>query len=346
MKTKIDLHTHTKGSDGHGTPRQIATSAKAAGLHGLCLTDHHTNLTDEVNAVADALRAVDVLPIIGCEYSTADGHLLIFGLDVPKWAWGEYPKMQDVIDDVNKLGGVCIVPHPYKGYQRALHERLETIKGLVAVESLNGQIETSINIENNRKARESAKRMGVGRTGASDAHFPQDIGVTYTEFDGAIPDEQTFLTALRSGKFCAKRDEALFQKATAWKTARNEKRRDDARYLLPPPAPQLFSYEGGYVMQGGRVMKPEYAREVERIATRDGWGRPLPVLKQSRTLAMLDVEALASLSPAERADLDDQGNTNVEDLEEIFATMDGEADAYSDDEAEEREQNFRRMMEE
>ena len=114
MKTRADLHSHTRGSDGTSTPAQIALAAKQAGLHILCLTDHHTNETDEVHKVADALRGVGVLPIIGCEYSTQQGHLLIYGIDVPAKAYGMYPDMQAVIDDVNALGGCCITPHPYK----------------------------------------------------------------------------------------------------------------------------------------------------------------------------------------------------------------------------------------
>ena len=230
--TKIDLHSHTRGSDGTGTPAQIALAAKKAGLDGLCLTDHHTNMTDEVHKVAEALRGVGVLPIIGVEYSTAQGHLLIYGIDVPAKAWGMYPDMQAVIDEVNGLGGACITPHPFKGYQRALHEKLETITGLVAVESLNGQVEVQ-NQATNRKARDAAKRMGIPRVGASDAHVPDGIGLAYTAFEGEIPDEETFLLALRSGKFKAKRNDVIYEARTAWR--KTETVVSPARYIPARP---------------------------------------------------------------------------------------------------------------
>lgn len=267
MKTKIDLHSHTKGSDGTGTPAQIALAAKSAGLHALCLTDHHTNETREVYEVADALRNVGVLPIIGCEYSTAQGHLLIYGVDVPQdCAWGRYPDMQAVIDEVNGLGGACIVPHAYKGYTRALHEKVEKLTGLVAIESLNGQVEERTP-QTNRLARASAIKMGVPRVGASDAHFPGIVGITYTEFDGEIPDEKTFLAALRSGKFRAMRNEKLFRERTAYRDYHAAEQRKQGALALLPPAPRRPVDED-------RLLDLFSARDVE--IERDGWGRPLP----------------------------------------------------------------------
>jgi hypothetical protein len=184
--TRIDLHSHTRGSDGVGSPEEIAKHAKKAHLHALCLTDHHTNNTDEVLRVADALIAVGVMPIVGCEYSTKEGHLLIFGTYVPKYRWGEYPAMQDVVDEVNREGGCCITPHPYKGYTRSLQDKVMTIRGLAAVEVLNGQVEQR-NPETNLKARNAAVKMGVHMVGASDAHVPWDLGTTYTETSSTVP---------------------------------------------------------------------------------------------------------------------------------------------------------------
>jgi predicted metal-dependent phosphoesterase TrpH len=228
MKTKIDLHSHTKGSDGAGTPAAIALAAKRAGLRGLALTDHHTNMTDEVHLVADALRNVGVLPIIGVEYSTAQGHLLIYGLDVPRMAWGMYPDMQEVIDEANALGGACIAPHPFKGYQRALHSDLLRITGLAAVGVLNGQVEVA-DPRTNAKALAAARSMGIPCTGASDAHFPDMIGLTYTEFDGEITSEASLVEALHSGKFRACRDEVLFQE----KLARRHTWQSSSSRLIP-----------------------------------------------------------------------------------------------------------------
>lgn len=233
MVTRIDMHSHTKGSDGRGTPAQIALAAKKAGLDALCLTDHHTNLTPEVEEVATALRNVGVLPILGVEYSTAQGHLLIFGVDVPSRAWGMYPPMQRVIDDVNALGGACVVPHPYKGYQRALREEVETVRGLAAVEVVNGQCEDE-RPETNRRALRSAEKMGIARCAGSDAHNPLDIGNAFTVFDDEIKTEGDFLAALKAGRFHPEVD-PVRQKAREARAARAAAWAADPVWTAPAP---------------------------------------------------------------------------------------------------------------
>jgi predicted metal-dependent phosphoesterase TrpH len=197
--TVVDLHSHTWGSDGRSSPTDIARAAKTAGLHFLALTDHHTNMKDETGAAADALLSVGITPIVGCEYSTEQGHLLIFGLPVEHHRWGMYPNIQTVIDDANAAGAICIVPHAYKGYKRSLKENLEKVTGLAAVEALNGQVEDSTPALN-RLAEQSAIRMGVPMVASSDAHTATDLGLAYTRFDGHLSTVGEVLNALRSGR--------------------------------------------------------------------------------------------------------------------------------------------------
>ena len=271
--------------------------------------------------IADALRGVGVLPIIGCEYSTQQGHLLIYGIDVPAKAYGMYPDMQAVIDDVNALGGCCITPHPYKGYSKALRKDVEKIRGLVAVESLNGQIELGYNVDDNRKARASAQRMGIPRTGASDAHRAENIGVTFTEFDGAIPDEKTFLAALRSGKFRAMRNDEVFKKRKASSEMFNAYRREDSRQLMLPAAPDPRSYYPVPTMWNRNTERfwNRYGDDDAMPLDPDDFDRPPPrtyrdradeleeiVVKRpataprDRRAEMRAREAMDSLTPAER----------------------------------------------
>lgn len=194
------MHSHTRGSDGTGTPEQIAKEARRAGLHALCLTDHHQNVSGECLATAEALKRVGVMPIIGVEYSTAQGHLLVYGIDVPyRCEWGVYPQMQAVIDEVNQIGGVCVVPHPYAGYTRTIGDHLPSIRGLAAIEGLNGRTES----HRNSLATKMARQMGLPSTAGSDAHSPGALGSAWTEFDGKITNESQFLAALRAGSFRA-----------------------------------------------------------------------------------------------------------------------------------------------
>jgi len=201
--TKLDLHIHTKGSDGFGTPKQIANSAVAAGLNGVCITDHHKTYTPEGLKVAEACREAGLLVIHGCEYSTAQGHLLIYGVNVEDLRLGFYPEMQNVIDEVNRRGGVCVPSHPYKGYQRCLQDRVKKLKGVRAYEVANGQCCYQCP-EINKKALAAVKAKRKLGTGGSDAHSPLDIGLTYTEFEGEITCEREFLNALKKGQYRAK----------------------------------------------------------------------------------------------------------------------------------------------
>lgn len=229
VTSKVDLHSHTRGSDGRGTPEQIAQAAKKAGLDVLCLTDHHTNTNKETLATADALLSVGVQPVVGCEYSTAQGHLLVYGLVVPPYHWGRYPEMQTVIDDVNERGGVCIIPHPYKGYQRCLKDKVTMMRGAL-VEALNGQVHAEHRSLNDAAYRAS-QRMKVACVGSSDSHSPDTLGLAFTLFEGWVRSTGDLLVALKSGTgFRPKLNgEKLRERQAILEAERLEWRREESR---------------------------------------------------------------------------------------------------------------------
>jgi len=202
---KLDLHIHTRGSDGYGTPEEIVAQALQAGLDGICITDHHKTVTEEGLKVAELARAKGLLVFRGCEYSTADGHLLVYGCDVAELGAGYYPSMQDLIDAVNAAGGVAIPAHPYKGYRRALRDDVRALRGVPAYEVVNGQVSYQCPA-NNAKAQEAAKAKKVKGTGGSDAHSPRDVGLASTVFQKVFKTERDFVQALRTGKYEAQLD--------------------------------------------------------------------------------------------------------------------------------------------
>lgn len=76
----IDLHTHSRFSDGTETPLELVTEAKAAGLHTLGLTDH-----DTVAGWPDAVRAATQVGIqlvrgmeVSCRYQGVSVHILCY----------------------------------------------------------------------------------------------------------------------------------------------------------------------------------------------------------------------------------------------------------------------------
>lgn len=81
---RIDLHTHSRVSDGTDTPTRLVLKALEAGLDVVALTDHDT--FDGVPEAAAAGKRIGVRVVPGVEMSTAVAnrsvHLLGYGCDV------------------------------------------------------------------------------------------------------------------------------------------------------------------------------------------------------------------------------------------------------------------------
>ncbi|QQS37109.1 MAG: PHP domain-containing protein [Ignavibacteriales bacterium] len=84
MDKKVDLHTHTCFSDGHFSPQELLTNAKACGIDTLSITDH-----DTVNGIREALKyskqlGVEIIP--GLEISSdirdREVHILAYFIDI------------------------------------------------------------------------------------------------------------------------------------------------------------------------------------------------------------------------------------------------------------------------
>lgn len=79
---RIDLHTHSKHSDGTYTPRDLVALAAKEGLRALALTDHDTTSGVEEAIAAGAELGVEIIP--GSEVSTTyqgrSVHVLAHGI--------------------------------------------------------------------------------------------------------------------------------------------------------------------------------------------------------------------------------------------------------------------------
>ncbi len=65
---RIDLHTHSRASDGTDTPRELVHAARAAGLDVVALTDHDTS--DGWAEATEAAHEVGITLVRGMEIST------------------------------------------------------------------------------------------------------------------------------------------------------------------------------------------------------------------------------------------------------------------------------------
>ena len=76
----IDLHTHTKGSDGEKTPEELIDFAISNNIKALAITDHDT--IDSIEKAMDYARDKEILLIPGIEFDTEfkNGEMHILGL--------------------------------------------------------------------------------------------------------------------------------------------------------------------------------------------------------------------------------------------------------------------------
>lgn len=182
-----DLHLHTNYSyDGTAPLSTVLTQARQAGLDVIAITDH-----DEIQGALKALEmaphyGVEVIP--GIEITTAEGDLL--ALFVTEKVEAGLPLMETVLK-VGELGGICIAPHPMAGGMgmkslsaysilKALRNR-KVARTLIGIEAYNA---TAIDRMSNHYARILASRLKVSRTGNSDAHVANMIGLGATKFKG------------------------------------------------------------------------------------------------------------------------------------------------------------------
>lgn len=209
-KTRLDLHLHTPTSDGYGTPAEYVRAIQKADLDGVVITDHHVTrglgggdkkvgrpkpASDEI---ARAIRDAGLICLRGCEYSTNEGHLLVYGVDVADLDLGMYPPMQEVVWKVLEAGGAAVPSHPYYGYRKRCGDHLYQLEGLAAVEGWNAQNQVrgpageSLDVQ----AQRAAAEIGLPVVGTSDAHVAYRIGTCYTEFDGSVRRSRDLVEAL------------------------------------------------------------------------------------------------------------------------------------------------------
>lgn len=192
---KIDMHVHTcLGGDSNIEPGTVVEAARQKGLDAVCITEHHSyDLSRPFVQIAER----EQFPIFrGLEYRAEEGHLLIYGVPAGK---GDFPPglpMQLVLEWVERRGGVGVPAHPYQAgiVGSALGDRVLQLKGLVAIETING----SLKPEENQRAQTAGAMLGIKGIGGSDAHGIQALGNAYTCFSRPIQNEAQLVAALKS----------------------------------------------------------------------------------------------------------------------------------------------------
>jgi hypothetical protein len=103
-------HVHTRFSDGHATPAEVAAAAAKRGLDFVILTDHGNPNRESLAAQG---RRDGVLLLAGSELSVNRGHLVALDFATPP-AGRTFPQnAEQAMVDVRAAGGFTVIAHPY-----------------------------------------------------------------------------------------------------------------------------------------------------------------------------------------------------------------------------------------
>jgi predicted metal-dependent phosphoesterase TrpH len=195
VKFKIDLHVHSRNSgDNDADPEETVNRAIELGLDGIAFTEHYSfEASEPVERLSEKYRGSIAL-FRGVEFSAAEGHCLVFGVDTDRLDI-RFAPIRDVVRVVTTAGGVVIPTHLYRG-GNSMGDLIFSVPGISAVEGYNGANMHTMNV----KAIEAAAKMKIPYTGGSDAHEPIEVGSCYTVFDDAVTREN-FLSLLKAGRF-------------------------------------------------------------------------------------------------------------------------------------------------
>lgn len=203
----IDLHAHTRplSWDSYLTPDDLIERSKAAGLDGVCLSEHdYFWKPEDVYALAKR-HSYLVLP--AGEINTDDGHMLVYGLE--KYVYGMH-RSGELAAHVREANGAMVAAHPYRrqmpwymdreqDYRDAVERasRNPAYQHCVALERVNGRG----SVKENAFSATLCDHMHMPGTGGTDSHARSDIGRCATRFEREIHNLEGLIEELKAGRF-------------------------------------------------------------------------------------------------------------------------------------------------
>lgn len=191
--SRADLHIHTIGSDGLGTPAAVLEETARRDDLGLIAITDHDDLTPALRArELHARRGYRFGFVPGMEITTLEGHLLAIFIEerVPS-----FRPLAATLDRIHAQGGLAIIPHPLSPLTRSIGrhgiERVQARRrdgvwfdGIeLANPSPAGRFSAA------RARRLNREQLHLPEVGGSDAHYLPVIGSAFTQFPGTTADE-------------------------------------------------------------------------------------------------------------------------------------------------------------
>jgi len=188
------------------TVEQILEQCLIKNIEILSITEHDSL---EGFRIAQKIIEKKKLPIIlipGSEISTADGHMLAYGIlkEIPRGLTAE-----KTVELIHEQNGLAFAAHPFIPFfsmkEKIFNLPLDGIEGGCA----------AANKSANVKAMAAAKKMKLPATSSSDAHSIYGMGKGRTIFTKKIKNWNEALVALRKGEFKIETDYQSWAKV-AW----------------------------------------------------------------------------------------------------------------------------------
>lgn len=192
MRLHIDPHIHSVHSDdSYVSFEDIIRRCHEENLDGFAVTDHDV-LTEFPR---DLMGDSGLVVVSGMEITAEGGHVI--ALDVKEHIPMSQPIPQTV-DHIHAQGGIAIIAHPYSVFRTWVKANEIDEASLDCVEVANAyQFPYGWMLEKNIAL---AERMGLPKTGGSDAHIPRTIGRARTILETESRDVEGVLRAFKNGK--------------------------------------------------------------------------------------------------------------------------------------------------
>jgi len=193
---KIDLHCHSKYSgDSHLEPEEVIEQAIKLNMDGVCFAEHHSMMP---SWPIERIKIPEGFHIFrGVEISTDRGHLLVYGLRDDSWnIWSSdsYLNAAQVIENVHRLGGICVPAHPFRGVE-SFGDHIFKMDDLDAIETHNG-----LNLADmNEKAIQVCRLRNLPSIGGSDCHKKDQVGKAFTKLENHVHTVEDLIEEIRMG---------------------------------------------------------------------------------------------------------------------------------------------------
>jgi predicted metal-dependent phosphoesterase TrpH len=191
---KVDLHVHT-GDDPEDrvgyTSYELLDLASDQGFDVISIANHdRITYSEELRNYAEKL---DILLIPGVEKTIYKKHVLVINAgseDLDVESFGE-------LSDGKRSSKLIIAPHPFYPSPFSLKDDLTSQVGLFDAIEYSHYYTVSMNF--NKRAVELSNSSKKPLVGTSDAHFPYQLGTTYTMVN-ASKDIHSVVNAVKKGR--------------------------------------------------------------------------------------------------------------------------------------------------